>query len=181
MTFEENVKKQIAKNRNEQAARKAQEEQLEAERIRKKTEQANACTFIFYNKCIEIAAEGMRSLTMYVVEVEEMYRGSRIGLITEKQERKAIESSVGEYFDDNSHGGYESRVRFAKALPKTFALNAANEIENELRKKGLANVNTKLHPVYKWITHPPSFFHHLGRIEKTTEVIGYYIQITASW
>ena len=181
MSFEEDVRKQIAQKRDEQAAQKAQEEQLEAERIRKKAEQANACAFTFYDKCIEIAAGGMHSLTMYVVEVQEMYRGSVIGLITEKQEKKAIESSVGEYFDDSSFGGYESMVRFAKALPKTFALNAANEIENELHKKGLANVYTKLHPVYKWITHPPSFFHHLGRIEKTKEVAGYYVQITASW
>lgn len=181
MSFEEDVRKQIAKNRNEEAAQKAQEKQLEAERLQMKVEQANACAFTFYNKCIEIAAEGMRSLTMYVVEVEEMYCGSRIGLITEKQERKAIENSVGEYFDDSSDGGYESRVRFAKALPKTFALNAANEIENELRKKGLANVSIKLYPVHKWITHPPSFFYHLGRIEKTKEVGGYYVQITASW
>ena len=181
MSFEEDVRKQIAKKRDEEAARKAQKEQLEAEKIRKKIEQANNCAFTFYDKCIETAAGGMRSLTMYVVEVKEMYCDSRIGLITEKQEKEAIASHVRQYIDYSIHGDYESMLRWAEALPKTFALNTANEMEKALRQKGLTNVNTKLHPVYKWITHPPSFFHTFGRIEKTKEVIGYYLQITASW
>ena len=181
MSFEEDVRKQIAKNRDEQASQKAQEEQLEAERIRKKVEQANACAFTFYDKCIEVAAGGMHSLTMYVVESQEMYGGAQIGLITEKQKKEAVESSVRQYIDYSVHGDYDSMLRWAEALPEPFAVNAANEMEKELCKKGLSNVNTKLHPVYKWIKHPPSFFHTFGRMEKTKEVIGYYIQITASW
>lgn len=181
MSFEEDVKKQIDKKCDEHAAQKAREEQLEAERIQKKTEQVNACPFTFYSKCVEIAAEGMRSLTMYVVESREMYRDSQISLITEEQEKEAVESSVRHYMDYSSHGDYESMLRWADALPEAFALNAANEIEKVLRQKGLTNVTTKLHPVYKWINHPASFFHRFGWAEKTKEVIGYYIQITASW
>lgn len=181
MSFEEDVRKQIAKNLDEQAAQKAQQEQLQAESVRKKTEQVNACAFAFYDKCIETAARGMHSLTMYVAEVQEMYCGSRIDVITEKQKNEANKNSSGHYLDYSSHGDYDSMVRFAEALPETFALSAANVMEKTLRQKGLANVNTKLHPVCKWIHHPPSFFRNYGWDEKTKEVIGYYIQITASW
>lgn len=181
MSFEEDVRKQIAQKRDEQAAQKAQEEQLEAERIRKKAEQANACAFAFYDKCIETAARGMHSLTMYVAEVQEMYCGSRIDVITEEQKKEAVESSVRQYIDYSVHGDYDSMLRWAEALPEPFAINAANVMEKTLRQKGLANVNTKLHPVCKWIHHPPSFFRSYGWDEKTKEVIGYYLQITASW
>jgi len=118
---------------------------------------------------------------MYVAEVRTMYEGSQIGLITEKQKKEAIESSVRQYIDYSICGDHESKLRWADGLPKTFASNAANAIEESLRQKGLATVNTKLLPVYKWIHHPPSFFHSYGWNEKTKEVIGYYIQITASW
>jgi len=47
MSFEEDVKKQIAQKRDEQAAQKAQQEQLEAERIQKRIEEVNACPFTF--------------------------------------------------------------------------------------------------------------------------------------
>ena len=83
-------------------------------------------------------------MTMYVVEVKEMYCDSRIGLITEEQEKKAIASHVRQYIDYSINGDYDSMLRWAEALPKTFALNTANEMEKALRQKGLTIVTTQV-------------------------------------
>ena len=129
MSFQDDVRKQIARNLDEQAAKQSEKERIEAERLTKMLDQANSCEYTFYGKCVEAAGEGKHELTMYVVDIMGT-EYHRVGLITKEQGQQAIKSSAMCYDERDD----EDFHRFAKALPKVVALKAADTIKEHLTR-----------------------------------------------